>query len=107
MAMVTPVVAAVAMPVSFLMVIGNACKNQRFRQKKDQRKERTKMEVIYGLIPGMILLGLVMLGILFWAVRSGQYDDLEGSANRILMDDDDPLLPREKRGPKKVRDDEP
>jgi len=51
------------------------------------------MEVIYGLIPGMILLGLVMLGILFWAVRSGQYDDLEGSANRILMDDDDPLLP--------------
>ena len=51
------------------------------------------MEVIYGLIPGMILLGLVMLGVLFWAARSGQYEDLEGPANRILMDDDDPLLP--------------
>jgi cbb3-type cytochrome oxidase maturation protein len=51
------------------------------------------MEVIYGLIPGMVLLGLVMVGVLFWATRSGQYDDLEGPANRILMDDDDPLLP--------------
>lgn len=51
------------------------------------------MEVIYFLIPGMILLGLVMVGVLFWATRSGQYDDLEGPANRILMDDDDPLLP--------------
>lgn len=51
------------------------------------------MEVIYGLIPGMLLLGLVMVGILFWATRDGQYEDLEGPANRILMDDDDPLLP--------------
>lgn len=51
------------------------------------------MEVIYGLIPGMLLLGLVMVGVLIWAARSGQYDDLEGPANRILMDDDDPLLP--------------
>ena len=56
------------------------------------------MEVIYGLIPAMIFLGLVMVGILVWAVKSGQYDDLEGDANRILMDDDDPLLPgNEKR----------
>jgi cbb3-type cytochrome oxidase maturation protein len=46
------------------------------------------MEVIYGLIPGMILLGLVMVGVLFWAARSGQFDDLEGDAHRILMDED-------------------
>ncbi len=51
------------------------------------------MEVIYTLIPAMILAGLVMVGVLIWAVRKGQYDDLEGDANRILMDDDDPLLP--------------
>ena len=56
------------------------------------------MEVIYGLIPGMLLLGLVMVGILFWATRDGQYEDLEGPANRILMDDDDPLLPRVQDG---------
>jgi len=34
---------------------------------------------------------------LFWALKSGQYDDMEGEANRILMDDDDPLLPQSKQ----------
>ena len=51
------------------------------------------MEVIFGLIPLMIILGLVGVIIFFWSVRSGQYEDLEGDANRILMDEDDPLLP--------------
>jgi cbb3-type cytochrome oxidase maturation protein len=46
------------------------------------------MEVIYGLIPGMLVLGLVAVGVLFWAARSGQYDDLDGDAHRILMDED-------------------
>ncbi|MCU7845561.1 MAG: cbb3-type cytochrome oxidase assembly protein CcoS [Candidatus Thiodiazotropha sp. (ex Monitilora ramsayi)] len=56
------------------------------------------MDVIYGLIPGMILLGLVAVGVLFWAARSGQFDDLEGEAHRILMDDD--LPPAKKKAPK-------
>ena len=34
-----------------------------------------------------------MVGLFFWSVRNGQYDDLDGDANRILMDDDDPNLP--------------
>jgi len=35
----------------------------------------------------------------FWSIRSGQFDDLEGPAERILMADDDPLLPtRRPRG---------
>ncbi|MBK1648576.1 cbb3-type cytochrome oxidase assembly protein CcoS [Rhabdochromatium marinum] len=46
------------------------------------------MEVIYGLIPGMLLLGLAAVAVLFWAARSGQFDDLEGDGQRILMDDD-------------------
>lgn len=46
------------------------------------------MDVIYGLIPGMLILGLVMVGVLFWAAKSGQFDDLEGDAHRMLMDDD-------------------
>ena len=46
------------------------------------------MDVIYGLIPGMILLGLVAVGVFFWAAKSGQFDDMEGEASRILMDDD-------------------
>lgn len=45
------------------------------------------MEVIYGLLPGMLLLGIVGVALFFWAVRSGQYDDMDGAANRILMDD--------------------
>ena len=59
------------------------------------------MEVIYGLIPAMIILGLIMVGVLVWAVKSGQYDDLEGDASRIIMDDDDPLLPKEASSSKK------
>jgi cbb3-type cytochrome oxidase maturation protein len=46
------------------------------------------VDVIYGLIPGMIILGLVSVLIFFWAVRGGQYDDMEGPAHRILNDDD-------------------
>jgi cbb3-type cytochrome oxidase maturation protein len=46
------------------------------------------MEIIYLLIPiSLILLG-VIVWILLWAVRDGQYDDLEGPAHRILMDED-------------------
>ncbi|MDH5484543.1 MAG: cbb3-type cytochrome oxidase assembly protein CcoS [Gammaproteobacteria bacterium] len=51
------------------------------------------MDVIYGLIPLMIILGLAGVIIFFWSVKTGQYDDLEGDSNRMLMDDDDPLLP--------------
>jgi cbb3-type cytochrome oxidase maturation protein len=47
------------------------------------------MEVIYGLIPLMIVIGLVMVVVFFWTVKSGQYDDMEGDSNRILMDEDD------------------
>jgi len=54
------------------------------------------MEVIYGLIPGMIALGLVAVAVFFWAARSGQFEDLEGEASRILMDDD-ALPPRSAR----------
>lgn len=45
------------------------------------------MDVIYGLLPGMLLLGIIGVALFFWAVRSGQYDDMDGAANRILMDD--------------------
>lgn len=58
------------------------------------------MEVIYSLIPSMTFMGLVFVVILIWAVRNGQYEDMEGNASRILLDDDeDGLLtnhPKEK-----------
>ena len=48
------------------------------------------MEIIYLLIPlSLVLVGGIVWAF-FWAVRSGQFDDLEGPAHRILMDDDGP-----------------
>lgn len=46
------------------------------------------------LIPLAIVLMIVAVVFFLWTVKSGQYDDLEGPAHRILMDDDDPLIPR-------------
>jgi cbb3-type cytochrome oxidase maturation protein len=46
------------------------------------------MEIIYLLIPISLLLLALIVWILLWAVRDGQYDDLEGPAHRILMDED-------------------
>lgn len=40
------------------------------------------------LIPVALLLGLLGLGAFFWSMRAGQFDDPEGAANRILLDDD-------------------
>ena len=46
------------------------------------------MEIIFLLIPlSLVLVGGIVWAF-FWAVRSGQFDDLEGPAHRILMDDD-------------------
>jgi cbb3-type cytochrome oxidase maturation protein len=51
------------------------------------------MTILFLLIPlGMIFLGVAIWAFL-WAVRSGQFDDMEGPAHRILMDDDDPRIP--------------
>jgi nitrogen fixation-related uncharacterized protein len=36
----------------------------------------------------------VAIGFFAWSVKSGQFDDLEGPAHRILLDDDDPMIPK-------------
>ena len=47
------------------------------------------MESLYFLIPlSIVVLGLAVL-VFFWAVNNGQYDDLEGEAERILFDEID------------------
>ena len=46
------------------------------------------MDILYFLIPlGLLLLGLAVWAF-FWAVGSGQFDDLETPAIRVVMDDD-------------------
>jgi cbb3-type cytochrome oxidase maturation protein len=46
------------------------------------------MEVLLLLIPGSVLLVLLIGAAFWWSVRSGQFDDLDGPAHRILADDD-------------------
>ena len=59
------------------------------------------MESLYLLIPLSIVLAFVIGACFWWATRSGQFDDLEGPAHRILMDDDDPRIPRYRAEAKK------
>lgn len=47
------------------------------------------MEALYLLIPLALLLVAIIVWIFLWAVKSDQFDDLEGPAHRIIMEDDD------------------
>ncbi|KAA5607287.1 cbb3-type cytochrome oxidase assembly protein CcoS [Roseospira marina] len=47
------------------------------------------MNALLFLIPLALLLGLIGLAAFLWALKSGQFDDLDGAAHRILFDDDD------------------
>lgn len=46
------------------------------------------MQILYLLIPISVVLVLVIAGVFWWATRNGQFDDLEGPAHSILMDDE-------------------
>ena len=51
------------------------------------------MEIVVVLVPLMLMLvtgGIILFN---WAVKNGQYDDLEGPAHRILYDDDKDRIP--------------
>jgi len=48
------------------------------------------VESLFLLIPLAILIAFVIAAIFFWAVKSGQFDDMKGPAHSILMDDDSP-----------------
>lgn len=49
------------------------------------------MGVLTFLIPISLFMGVIGLIAFLWSLRSGQYDDLSGDAERILFDDDKPL----------------
>ena len=51
------------------------------------------MNIIFLLAPFSVALGLMAVGAFFWTLRSGQYEDIQGAAARILIDDDDPDMP--------------
>lgn len=57
------------------------------------------MDSLYLLIPLAVILVALAIWALFWAVRSGQYDDLDTESRRILFDNQDhpPLVKTEQR----------
>lgn len=56
------------------------------------------MDIVYLLIPLSLVLVFIIGAILWWAIERGQFEDLEGPAHRILMDDDRPPI-SERRTP--------
>lgn len=59
------------------------------------------MSILVYLLPAALFLGLLGLGAFIWSLKSGQYDDLDGAAQRILFDDEEapPPPPERKRSP--------
>lgn len=52
------------------------------------------MDSLAFLIPLALLVGVGALAIFFWTLRSDQYEDLDGAAERILLDDDEDTAPK-------------
>lgn len=63
----------------------------------DQRHQ--PVNILLVLIPITLLLVTVGILVFNWAVKSGQYDDLEGPAHRILYDDDQDMIPDDAKQP--------
>ena len=55
------------------------------------------MNSLLILIPLAVLLGLLGLAAFLWALRAGQFDDLDGAAHRILLDDETSPTPISRR----------
>lgn len=48
------------------------------------------MDILYLLVPLSLVFVFLIAAVFWWALHSGQFDDLEGPAHQILLDDDDP-----------------
>jgi len=51
------------------------------------------MEAIFVLLPLALIIAAIAVGFFIWAARTGQFDDLDTPAVRILFDDDEPRRP--------------
>ncbi|WP_028887042.1 cbb3-type cytochrome oxidase assembly protein CcoS [Teredinibacter turnerae] len=58
------------------------------------------MESLFILIPIAIVFVIIAVSIFFWAVRSGQYEDLDTEARRILFDEDEAAKRADSAGPR-------
>lgn len=51
------------------------------------------MDLLWAMVPLSFLLLSIAIGVFFWAVRHGQFDDMDSPAHRILFDDDEVKKP--------------
>ncbi|OLS63407.1 cbb3-type cytochrome oxidase assembly protein CcoS [Pseudomonas putida] len=65
------------------------------------------MPALYVMIPAALVLVGIAVYIFFWAVDSGQYEDLDGPAHSILFDDQDPKHQAAVKGEESAEDDQP
>jgi cbb3-type cytochrome oxidase maturation protein len=65
------------------------------------------MPALYVMIPAALLIVAIAVYIFFWAVDSGQYDDLDGPAHSILFDDQDPQHKAAQEQVQHAHDDKP
>ena len=63
------------------------------------------MDILYLLIPISLIFVAVIAWVFIWSVKSGQYDDMEGPAHEILMDNDSiqPAEEADKQSPDQIK----
>ena len=64
------------------------------------------MSILYLLIPLAAVLAIIGIVFFVWSVKAGQFEDLEGPGFRVLMDDDDDMIPDDARVKTKVPESE-
>ncbi|MBT8440538.1 MAG: cbb3-type cytochrome oxidase assembly protein CcoS [Gammaproteobacteria bacterium] len=62
------------------------------------------MSTLYLLIPLAAILVIIAIALFLWSIKSGQFEDMEGPGFRILMDDDEDLIPDDAKVKKKDSD---
>ncbi|HAT49085.1 MAG: cbb3-type cytochrome oxidase assembly protein CcoS [Nitrospirae bacterium] len=59
------------------------------------------MDIVFVLLPIALILGAIGLMWMLWGVKTGQFEDMEGPAHRILFDDDQSMIPETSKETKK------
>ena len=63
------------------------------------------MDIILMLIPAALMVSGVFIIVFYWSVKSEQYEDFEGEAHRILMEDEEPYATNQSKTDKEITDD--